>query len=96
MHPQLCPQLEVDMLTVGIRELKQQASELIRKVREEGTEVQITYHGKVVALLVPVADTDETEQEAKAWADIDLLAAEIGARWPKGLSAAQAISEDRR
>ncbi len=84
------------MVTVGIRELKQQASELIRMVRETGTEVQITYHGKVVALLVPVEPAAQTEQETKAWVDIDHLAAEIGARWPKGLSASQAIAEDRR
>ncbi len=84
------------MVTVGIRELKQQASELIRMVRETGTEVQITYHGKVVALLVPVEQAAQTEQETKAWMDIDHLAAEIGARWPKGVSASQAIGEDRR
>ena len=96
MYPQLCSQLEGDMETVGIRELKRKASELIRKVREDGAEVQITYHGKVVALLVPVAEADQTVQEAKAWTDIDHLAAEIGARWPKGLSASQAIAEDRR
>jgi hypothetical protein len=51
-------------------------------VRETGTQVQITY--------------DSSKQEAKAWIDIDHLAVEIGARWPKGLSAAQAISEGRR
>lgn len=95
MYPQLCSQLEGDMKTVGIRELKQQASELVRMVREKGTEVQITYHGKVVALLVPVADAVQAEQETQAWTDIDHLAAEIGARWPKGLSASQAIEEDR-
>lgn len=96
MYPQLWSQLEDDMVTVGIRELKQQASELIRKVREDGAEVQITYYGKVVALLVPVAEADQKVQEAKTWMDIDQLAAEIGARWPKGLSASQAIAEDRR
>lgn len=96
MYPQLWSQLEDDMVTVGIRELKQQASELVRKVREDGVEVQITYHGKVVALLVPVAEADQKEQEANAWMDIDHLAAEIGARWPKGLSASQAIEENRR
>jgi len=96
MYPQLWSQLEDDMVTVGIRELKQQASELVRKVREDGVEVQITYHGKVVALLVPVAEAVQTEQETQAWTDIDNLAAEIGARWPKGLSASQAITEDRR
>ena len=96
MYPQLCSQLEGDMVTVGIRELKQRTSELIHQVRNEGVEVQITYHGKVVAMLVPVVETNQTEQEAKAWTDIDHLAAEIGARWPKGLSASQAIAEDRR
>ncbi len=96
MYPQLCSQLEGDMETVGIRELKQKASKLIRRVRDEGAEIQITYHGKVVALLVPVVEANQTEQEAQAWTDIDHLAAEIGARWPKGLSASQAISEDRR
>ncbi len=95
MYPQLCSQMEGDMVTVGIRELKQKTSELIRKVRDEGAEVQITYHGKVVALLVPVAEANQIEQEAKAWTDIDNLAAEIGARWPKGISSSQAIEEDR-
>lgn len=96
MYPQLWSQVEDDMVTVGIRELKQQASELVRKVREDGAEVQITYHGKVVALLVPVAPAAQSKQEANAWMDIDHLAAEIGARWPKGLSASRAIEEDRR
>jgi len=83
------------MVTVGIRELKQQASELVRMVRETGDEVQVTYHGKVVALLIPVEKT-APQDEAPAWVELDNLAAEIGARWPKGLSAAQAVSEARR
>jgi antitoxin (DNA-binding transcriptional repressor) of toxin-antitoxin stability system len=34
--------------------LKQRASELVRMVHETGKEVQITYRGQVVALLIPV------------------------------------------
>lgn len=83
------------MVTVGIRELKQQASELVRMVRETGKEVQVTYHGEVVALLIPVKRI-QNKDEAKAWAKLDNLAAEIGARWPKGVSAADAVSEARR
>ena len=83
------------MVTVGIRELKQQASELVRMVRETGNEVQVTYHGKVVALLIPV-EKPASQDESSAWVELDHLAAEIGARWPKGVSAAQAISEARR
>ena len=82
------------MVTVGIRELKQQASELVRLVRETGNEVQVTYHGEVVALLIPVKSA--RKDDANAWAKLDHLAAEIGARWPKGVSAVDAVSEARR
>ena len=84
------------MISVGIRELKQQTSELVRLVRETGSEVQITYHGKVVALLIPVERGLSTNQPGEPWAELDMLAAEIGARWPAGVSAAEAISEGRR
>lgn len=87
--------LEVSMLTVGIRELKQHASELIRRVREEGKEIQITYRGEVVALLIPV-NRPTPQEEAQAWAEIDSLAAEIEARWPVGVSALEAVAESRR
>ena len=82
------------MVTVGIRELKQQASELVRMVRETGNEVQVSYHGEVVALLIPVKPARKKADQA--WANLDNLAAEIGARWPKGVSAADAVSEARR
>jgi prevent-host-death family protein len=83
------------MVTVGIRELKQQTSELVRLVRETGSEVQVTHHGKVVALLIP-AKRAAGREEDRAWSDLDRLAAEIGARWPKGVSAADAVAEGRR
>jgi len=84
------------MVTVGIRELKQKTSDLVRLVRETGDQVQVTYHGKVVALLVPAASALGAESEKHAWDELDNLAAEIGARWPKDVSAAQAVSEGRR
>jgi prevent-host-death family protein len=82
------------MVTVGVRELKQQTSELIRRVRESGDEIRVTYHGKVVAHILPVAPSDE--ETGRLWDDLDRLAEEIGKRWPKGVSAAQAVSEGRR
>lgn len=83
------------MLTVGVRELKQQASELVRLVRENGHEVQVTYHGKVVARLVPVRPATQANDD-QAWADLDGLAMQIGASWPQGVSAADAVAEGRR
>ncbi|MBL7161846.1 MAG: type II toxin-antitoxin system prevent-host-death family antitoxin [Anaerolineales bacterium] len=82
------------MISVGIRELKQQTSELIRLVREEGKELQVTYHGNVVALVVPVTRNASQDVEA-AWSSLDVLAAEIGARWPADVTSAEAVAEGR-
>ncbi len=82
------------MLTVGVRELKQQTSELLRRVRERGDEIQVTHHGRVIARIVPVAPAPE--EARRAWDDLDHLAAEIGRRWPKGVSAEEAVAEGRR
>ena len=58
--------------------------------------MQITYRGKVVALLIPARRTETGEGAGQAWMELDHLAAEIGARWPAGVSAAEAIAEGRR
>jgi antitoxin (DNA-binding transcriptional repressor) of toxin-antitoxin stability system len=58
--------------------------------------VQVTYRGQVVALLIPVEPSKNKENEKRSWANLDALAAEIGACWPKDVSAAQAVSEGRR
>lgn len=84
------------MVSVGIRELKQRASGLIRMVRETGSEIQVTYHGKVVALLIPVPSAGLTPLESSTWSEIDHLAAEIGTHWHQGGSAVEAVREGRR
>jgi prevent-host-death family protein len=83
------------MVTVGIRELKQQTSELVRLVREDGQQIQITYRGQVVALMVPVDRPDRKANDSD-WASLDVLAAEIGAHWSAGISSAEAVYEGRR
>ncbi|MHB0876394.1 MAG: type II toxin-antitoxin system Phd/YefM family antitoxin [Anaerolineae bacterium] len=108
------------MRTAGVRELKENTSELIRLVREEKEEVEITYRGKVVARLVPAEDPAERERrsdeawarlmrikestptaEAAArdgliWRDLERLAEEVSAVWPAGVSAVDAVREQRR
>jgi prevent-host-death family protein len=84
-----------EMRSVGVRELKEHTSELIRRLRKNGEQIQITYRGEVVALLIPVAPPS-TSEESQAWAELDNLAAEIGARWPEGLGAPEAVAEGRR
>ena len=50
------------MSMIGVRELRQQASEVIRRVREEQAEFVITYQGRPVAILLPL-DTERAEAE---------------------------------
>jgi len=42
------------MATVGLRELRQGASELVRRA-QDGEEIEVTVSGRPAALLVPVA-----------------------------------------
>jgi prevent-host-death family protein len=85
------------MGVVGIRELKARASQVIRRVRERGEEIEVTHHGKVVARLVPVSrSTVRNRTSASAWSTLDRVAREIAATWPKGHSATAAVREGRR
>lgn len=85
------------MITVGVRELKQETSKILRRVREEGEIVEITYHGEIIARLVPVNPPQPSDEEVAAvLADLEALSAEISAKWPEGVSAVDAIREVRR
>jgi prevent-host-death family protein len=85
------------MRTVGVRELKDGATELLRRVRDEAETVEVTYRGRVVARLVPVRQTDAPALSPSAWrAQADALASRIARHWPADLSAADAVREQRR
>lgn len=85
------------MDSVGIRELKTHAGEIVRRVHDEGEPIDVTVRGRVVARIVPVrARSEEPLGMDAAWADLKRLAAEIGRHWPAGVSAAEAVREGRR
>ncbi len=94
------------MPQVGIRELKNEASEIIRAVREERAEYVVTLRGRPVAFIRPI---DEEQQEAEAvrkaaairenaafWDRMAALGAEIAARWQSDKTAVELIAEQRR
>ena len=88
------------MQAIGVRELKGQASEVLRRVREHGETIAVTYRGRVVAHIVPAGPSSggsiEREELDAIWTDLDRLAAEIGARWPANVTAAESVREGRR
>jgi len=85
------------MEEIGVRELKENASEVLRRVRETGESYTITYRGRAVAHLVPAdSERDERAEWEKIWAEMDETAAEISKKWPKGVSAVEAVRDQRR
>ena len=81
------------MAEVGVRELKNRASEIIRAVREEQAEYVITYRGQPVARLVPVIGEEDDEQ---AWQELERLSQEISAHWQSDQSALELLAQVRR
>ena len=82
------------MTTVGVRELRQRASELLRLV-EAGESIEITDRGRPVAVLGPLPDRGAIEQLratgdlVPASADLDELAEPLAI--PAGVSTASDV-----
>ncbi|HOG46946.1 MAG TPA: type II toxin-antitoxin system Phd/YefM family antitoxin [Anaerolineae bacterium] len=92
------------MALVGVRELREQVSEIIRRVREEHAEYVVTYQGRPVAIILPL-DPDRAEAEIVAaskkavlgdWERYQRLADDIRCAWPAGASTQAVIDEVRR
>lgn len=92
------------MPVIGVRELRERATEVLRLVREERAEYVITYQGRPVALLTPV-DAEAIEaavvQAAKqsavgAWEGYARLAEQIRQAWPAGQGTQDLLDEIRR
>lgn len=86
--------------TIGIRDLKNQTSRIVRSVREELAEYVITLQGKPVALLRPITEADKQQlHQAKieeAMAEMKQLAQEVAEAWTSPKSGVELISEQRR
>lgn len=85
------------MRSVGISELKQNVSRLVRTVQRTGEEVSVTVRGEVVAVLGPAGPHSRGKRaKATTVADLRRLARKIGKHWPKGVSAVDAVRDARR
>ena len=86
------------MKTLGVRELKERISEILRLVEEEGETVEVTKRGEVIARLVPARKPQQSVVQADdaVWTDLERLAAEISANWPSNVSAVDAVRDVRR
>lgn len=92
------------MSLIGVRDLREQTSEVIRQVREEGAEYVVTYQGRPVAIILPL-DSERAEREmveasrnaiVDHWERYERLVAEIRQSWPADLSTQDLIDAIRR
>jgi prevent-host-death family protein len=86
--------------TIGVRELKNQASRIVRAVREEMAEYVITVQGEPVAVLRPFTNEDahklhEAEVE-EALAEMKALARQVAQAWTSPKSGVELVEEQRR
>ncbi|CAN5763752.1 hypothetical protein BH10CHL1_BH10CHL1_39980 [soil metagenome] len=94
------------MREIGVRELKNQATEILREVREQQAEYIVTYHGKPVARILPfdapinsgrddsVASSGSAPEDI--WAEWDELSRKIDQTQPIMQSAVDILFEMRR
>lgn len=92
------------MSLIGVRELREKTSEVIRRMREERAEYVVTYQGRPVAAILPL-DTERAEAEMVeagkkavlgSWKRYERLAEEIRHAWPTDLSTQDVIDAVRR
>lgn len=86
------------MRQVGIRELKNDAPEIVRAVREEGAEYVITLRGRPVAMILPVDETTvrPAPPSDELRAALANLRAQIAAEWESDKGALELLDEQRR
>lgn len=84
---------------IGIRELRNQASSILRHVREEAAEYVITHHGQPVAILHPISAEDSEnlrrQESLKVWRNLLETGALLAGSGVGGKSALETLSEMR-
>ena len=81
---------------IGMRELGTHTREVLRRVHESGEIVDVIDGGTMIARIVPVKVAVDHQALEAWWEQVDQLAEEISRYWPEGVSAAEAVAEQRR
>ncbi len=85
---------------IGVRELKNNASKIVRAVREEGAEYVVTVHGEPVAVLRPLAEEQphkyDDAQVERLMNELNDMVTRVSKAWRSSLSAVEAVEEQRR
>jgi len=84
---------------IGVRDLKNRTSEIVREVHEHEAEFVITLRGEPVAMLHPFRGDERKLRQAQreeTLKKLDSLAEQIARSWRSPKSAVELIEEQRR
>ena len=85
------------MRTVGVTELKTRASEILHDVREHQAQYTVTYRGKPIGILSPLAESlANTQSGQEVWDELERLGEEIARGWCSPLTSIEILAEMRR
>jgi len=85
------------MISVGVRELREDLSKYLQLVRDQGETLEITVRGETVARVIPARQQSPNQEElAKRFTDLDRLIEEISARTKDNVGAVETVREIRR
>ena len=86
--------------TIGVRELKNEASRVLRAVREQMAEYVITVRNVPVAVLRPLTEAEMEKlrqvETDDAMAEMKLLSQQVAAAWTSPKSGVELVDEQRR
>lgn len=85
---------------IGVRELKNHASRVLRAVREDMTEYVVTLRGEPIAVLRPLSEEESQRlrqlEVDKSIAEMKALARDVADAWTSEKSGAELVAEQRR
>ena len=92
------------MPLIGVRELRQQTTEVLRQVREQKAEYVITYQGRPIAVLLPVVSEEVeaamvqvSKQTAQGgWRTYAHLAEMLRQAWPEEVQTQTLLNDIRQ
>ena len=86
------------MPTIGVSELREHTAEILRRVREEKADYIITYKGRPIALLLPLAEPRQVEEQhaAAGWEYYARVAEELRRAWPQNQDTQTLLAEIRQ
>jgi antitoxin (DNA-binding transcriptional repressor) of toxin-antitoxin stability system len=84
----------IEVISIG--DLGEHARDVLQRIRDSRETIDVVDGEQVIARITPVQTQSERKTRDEWWQEVMRLGEEISKHWPEGVSAEEAISEQRR